>query len=209
MSARWCKKFQMNLVRVCWTLWLTMVTRVIDHWETWYKCPSIDDYKKVLIADQEWKSTLGNKVLLLRESSKKSTYRIYHMTQWLFSCMLWKTWHKQRAVQPNLALGLLCRHTAKVDGKNLTLLSIKVVEKKLNSCQIYCLVCKASVLDTPHHQSFMAIIPSTSAVFGLENVMDEWTGLPRTKKGRHQLQCPWLVGRENILDVGAKMVLAI
>ena len=43
--------------------------------------------------------------------------------------------------------------TTKTDGKNLTLVVVDVVQKKDNSCQKYCLACKAGVLDTLDHPS--------------------------------------------------------
>ena len=51
-----------------------------------------------------------------------------------------------------------------------------------NSCVMYHLECKAGVLDTLHHPSYMTSVSSTSEALGLENVFDEWTDLPRTKK---------------------------
>jgi hypothetical protein len=46
---------------------------------------------------------------------------------------------------------------------------------------MYHLACKAGVLGTLYHPSYMGTIPSTSVALGLDNVIDEWTGLPRIK----------------------------
>jgi hypothetical protein len=51
-------------------------------------------------------------------------------------------------------------------GKNLTLVVVEVVKKKDNSFPMYCLACKAGVLDTLYHPSYMTVIPSTSVVLG-------------------------------------------
>ena len=68
--------------------------------------------------------------------------------------------------------------TTKEDGKNLTLSIVEVDQKKENSCTMYCLACNAGVLDTLYHPSFMRVIPTANVVLGLENVIDQWTGLP-------------------------------
>ena len=71
--------------------------------------------------------------------------------------------------------------TTKADGKNLTLVVVEVDKKKDNTCPLYHLACNAGVLDTLYHPSYMTAISSTSAVLGLDNVIDEWTGLLRIK----------------------------
>lgn len=57
---------------------------VIDHWRTLYKHPSIGDYNKELLADQEGKATMDDKEHLLRYHPGESTYRIVHMIPKLF-----------------------------------------------------------------------------------------------------------------------------
>ena len=47
---------------------------------------------------------------------------------------------------------------------------------------MYHLACKDGVLDTLCHPSHMTTIESTNEVLGLENVIDDWTGLPRIKE---------------------------
>ena len=72
--------------------------------------------------------------------------------------------------------------TTKADGKTLTLIVVDIVQKKDNSCAMYRLACKAGVLDTLYHPSYMTSVAANSKVLGLDNVLDEWTGLPRIKE---------------------------
>jgi hypothetical protein len=72
--------------------------------------------------------------------------------------------------------------TTKADGKNLPLAVVEVVQKQDNTCAMYCLACKAGHLDTLYHPSYMTSVSSTCKVLGLENVIDEWTGLPIIKE---------------------------
>ena len=98
--------------------------------------------------------------------------------------------------------------TTKADGKNLTLVVVEVVKKKDNSCPMYHLACKAGVLDTLYHPSYIKEVSASNEVMGLDNACDQWTGLPRIKE-RQQLLCLWLGGRGNILVVDAKVALVI
>ena len=88
---------------------------------------------------------------------------------------------KKRAQKTKLAsfdLGSVVRvplhdeDTTKGDGKNLTLVVVKVVTKDDTSCPMYHLACKAGVLDTLYHPSRITTIESTSEVLGLESVID-------------------------------------
>ena len=72
--------------------------------------------------------------------------------------------------------------TTKADAKNLTLVVVEVVTKDDTSCLMYHLACRAGVLDRLYHPSHMTTIEYTSEVLGLQNVIDEWTGLPRIKE---------------------------
>jgi hypothetical protein len=71
--------------------------------------------------------------------------------------------------------------TTKADGKN-PLVVVEVITTDGTSCPMYCLACRAGVLDKLYHPSHLTTIESTSEVLGLENVIDEWTGLPRIKE---------------------------
>ena len=65
--------------------------------------------------------------------------------------------------------------TTKADGKNLTLVVVEVVQKKDKSCPMYRLACKAGVLDTLYHPSYITEVSASSEVMGFENVCDQWT----------------------------------
>jgi hypothetical protein len=82
------------------------------------------------------------------------------------------------------------------------LVVVEAIRRKDHGCSMYHLACKASVLDTLYHPSYMMAVSSTSAVLGSEDVIDEWI-----KKLQHL--CPWLASKEYILDVGAKVAHAI
>ena len=72
--------------------------------------------------------------------------------------------------------------TTKADGKNLTLVVVEVVHKKDNSCTMYRLACKAGVLATLYHPSYLTSVAANSEILGLNSVPDEWTGLPVIKE---------------------------
>jgi hypothetical protein len=54
----------------------------------------------------------------------------------------------------------------KADGKNLTLVVVELSKNEDNTSPMYRLVCKAGVLHTLYHRSYMTSISSTSAVLG-------------------------------------------
>ena len=72
--------------------------------------------------------------------------------------------------------------TTEADGKILTLVVVEVVKKKDNSCPMYRLACKAGVLDTLYHPSYITEVSASSEMMGFENACDQWTGLPRIKE---------------------------
>lgn len=84
--------------------------------------------------------------------------------------------------------------TTKADGKNLTPVVDNSVQKKSKNHPVYCLACKAEVLDTLYRPSYMTVLNSTSGDLGLESVIHMWT---------------MVVAKESILDVGAKVELVI
>jgi hypothetical protein len=90
------------------------------------------------------------------------------------------------------------------DGKNLILVVVDVVKKKDNTCPLYHLAFKAGVLDTLYHPSYMTTISSTSAVLGLDNVIDEWTGLPRIKERKAAALMSMVGGQGKHLGSGCK-----
>ena len=98
--------------------------------------------------------------------------------------------------------------TTKADGKNLTLVVVEVVTKDDTSCPMYHLACRAGVPDTQYHPSHMATIESTSEVLGLQNFIDEWTGLPRIKERKAAASLSMFGGQGIHIIADAKVVPA-
>ena len=48
---------------------------VLDQWGTWYKHPSVMDYKRAKLADEQRKSNLDEKEAMLRESPRRKHLR--------------------------------------------------------------------------------------------------------------------------------------
>ena len=94
--------------------------------------------------------------------------------------------------------------TTKADGKNLTLVVVEVVTKDDTSCPMYHLACRAGVLDTLYHPSHMTTIESTSEILGLQNVIDEWTGLPRIKERKAAVSLSIVGGQGKYIGCGCK-----
>jgi hypothetical protein len=94
--------------------------------------------------------------------------------------------------------------TTKADGKKLTLVVVEVVKKKDNTCPLYHLDYKAGVLYTLYHTSYTTAISSTSAALGLDNVIDEWTGLPRIKDWKAAASMSIVGGQGKHLGCGCK-----
>ena len=146
------------------------------------------DYKKALLEDEERKSKMDEKEHLLRESPGRK-----HLRDMAYDSMTTQGRQMKKRAQAksnmvNFAVGSIVQvplrdvDTTKADGKNLTFVVVEVIQKKDNSCAMYRLACKAGVLDTLYHPSHMRVIPTTSGVLGLENVIDQWNGLPWIKE---------------------------
>ena len=174
---------------------------IISHWGTWDKHPSIGDYNKALLEDQDRKSTMDDKEHLLRESPRRKHLRDLAYDSMTIQGRAMKKRAQAQSTYAKFALGSIVQvplhdvDTTKADGKNLTLVVVEVVKKKDNMCQLYRLACKAGVLDTLYHPSYMTAISSTSAILGLDNVIDEWAGLPR-KSERKAAASMSMVGGE-------------
>ena len=152
---------------------------VINEWGTWYKQRSMGDYKKALLEDEERKSKIDEKKHLLRESQGRK-----HLRDMVYDSMTTQGHQMKKSAQAksnmvNFAVGSIVQvplhdvDTTKAGGKNLTLVVVEVVQKKDSSCAMYRLACKAGVLDTLYHPSYMRVIPTTSDILGLENVIDQ------------------------------------
>ena len=94
--------------------------------------------------------------------------------------------------------------TTKADGKNLTLVVVEIVKKKDNSCPMYRLACKAGGLDTLYHPSYITEVSASSEVMGLDNVCDQWTGLPRIKERTAAASVSMVGGQGKHLGCGCK-----
>ena len=94
--------------------------------------------------------------------------------------------------------------TTKADGKTLTLIVVEIVQKKDNSCPSYRLACKAGVLDTLYHPSYMTSVAASSTLLGLDSVLDEWTGLPRIKERKAAASMSIVGGQGKHLGCGCK-----
>jgi hypothetical protein len=110
---------------------------IIDHWGTWYKHPSIGDYNKALLEDQDRKSTMDDKEHLLRESPRRKHLRdLVHESMTIQGCAMKKRAHP-KSTYAEFALGTIVQvllhyvHTTKADGKNLTLAVVEVVKKTI------------------------------------------------------------------------------
>ena len=94
--------------------------------------------------------------------------------------------------------------TTKEDGKSMTLVVEEVITNKDKTSPMYCLACKAGVLDTLYHPSYMTAVSSTSAVLALDNVIDEWTGSPRIKERKTAASMSMVGGQGKHLGCGCK-----
>ena len=94
--------------------------------------------------------------------------------------------------------------TTKADGKTLTLVVVEVVQSKDSSCAKYRLACKAGVLDTLYHPSYMTSVASNTKLLGLGSVLDEWTGLPRIKERKAAASVSMVGGQGKHRGCGCK-----
>lgn len=67
----------------------------------------------------------------------------------------------------------------KVDGKNLTLIVVDVVHQKGAGTSMYRLASQTGVLSRLYHPSYITSVAADPKMLGLQNVLDEWTGLPK------------------------------
>ena len=57
---------------------------VLDQWGKWYKHPSVMDYKRAMVADEQRKLNADQKEDILQESPRKKHCGIWHMIPSLF-----------------------------------------------------------------------------------------------------------------------------
>ncbi len=161
---------------------------IVDRWGAWYRHPNLREYKHAILTDKCCKSATEDRELHLREYPKRK-----HLHNSAYDSMTQQGQAMKKKAQnktkiASFDLGSIVQvplhdvDTTKADGKNLTLVVVEVVTKDDTSCPMYHLACRAGVLDTLYHSSHMTTIESTSDILGLENVIEEWTGLPRIRE---------------------------
>ena len=69
---------------------------------------------------------------------------------------------------------------------------------------MYRLACKAGVLDTLYHPSYMTSVAASSEILGMGNIVDEWTGLPRIKERAAAASVSMVGGQGKHLGCGCK-----
>lgn len=165
------------------------VKGVVEKWGEWFRSPTVKDFNAALLADKKRKEECSVREKELMESPRRKSLRNAAFQ----SLSLQGRQMKRKALsdhQLSFAVGSIVQvplhdvDTTKADGKNLTLVVVEVVQPKDKSCAKYRLACKAGVLDTLYHPSYMTSVASNIKVLGLESVLDEWTGLPRIKERR-------------------------
>ena len=183
---------------------------VLDQWGTWYKHPSVMDYKKAMLADEQRKSNMDEKEAMLRESPRRKHLRdLAYDSMTIQGRAMKKRAQAKRStanfdIESIVQVPLYDVDTTKADGKNLTLVIVEVVQKKDNSCPMYHLACKAGVLHTLYHPSYITAVPTSNVVVGLENVCDQWTGLPRIKERTSAASMSMVGGQGKHLGCGCK-----
>jgi hypothetical protein len=185
------------------------VKGVVEKWGEWFRSPTVKDFNAALLADKKRKEECSVREKELMESPRRKSLRNAAFQ----SLSLQGRQMKRKALsdhQLSFAVGSIVQvplhdvDTTKADGKNLTLVVVEVVQPKDKSCAKYRLACKAGVLDTLYHPSYMTSVASNIKVLGLESVLDEWTGLPRIKEKRAAASVSMVGGQGKHLGCGCK-----
>lgn len=182
---------------------------VINKWGKWFCAPTIQDYKDAVLADKQRKEAAEVRESELMESPRRKT-----LCNAAFQSLSQqgRTMKRNALLEKDLhfAVGSIVQvplhdvDTTKADGKTLTLVVVEVVKSKDNSCAMYRLACKAGVLDTLYHPSYMTGVASNTKLLGLDNVLDEWTGLPRIKERKAAASVSMVGGQGKHLGCGCK-----
>jgi hypothetical protein len=69
---------------------------------------------------------------------------------------------------------------------------------------MYCLACKVGVLDTLYHPSCITVVLASIVLVGLDNVCDQWIGLPRIKERMAAASMSMVGGQGKHLGCGCK-----
>ena len=182
---------------------------VIEQWGTLFRAPAIEDYNEAVTVYGKRKAKMDEKDHQLMESPGRK-----HLRDKAFESLSQQGRMMKKRVQAkreaSFAVGTVVQvplhdvDTTKADGKTLTLIVVDIVQKKDNSCAMYRLACKAGVLDTLYHPSYMTSVAANSKVLGLDNVLDEWTGLPRIKERKAAASVSMVGGQGKHLGCGCK-----
>ncbi len=182
---------------------------VIEKWGQWFRAPTVQDFNAALVADKKRKVELEVRENELHESPRRKTLR---------NAAFQSLSHQGRSMKRNalsdtelhFAVGSIVQvplhdvDTTKADGKTLTLVVVEVVQSKDSSCAKYRLACKAGVLDTLYHPSYMTSVASNTKLLGLDSVLDEWTGLPRIKERKAAASVSMVGGQGKHRGCGCK-----
>ena len=182
---------------------------VIEQWGTLFRAPAIEDYNEAVTVYGKRKAKMDEKDHQLMESPGRK-----HLRDKAFESLSQQGRMMKKRVQAkreaSFDVGTVVQvplhdvDTTKADGKTLTLIVVDIVQKKDNSCAMYRLACKAGVLDTLYHPSYMTSVAANSKVLGLDNVLDEWTGLPRIKERKAAASVSMVGGQGKHLGCGCK-----
>ena len=182
---------------------------VIEQWGKPFKAPTIDDYNKAVLADEKRKATAEEREYQLMESPGRKHLRDKAFESLSQQGRMMKK-RTQTQMQTQFDVGTIVQvplhdvDTTKADGKTLTLIVVDIVQKKDNTCAMYHLACKAGVLDTLYHPSYMTSVAANSTLLGLDTVLDEWTGLPRIKERKAAASVSMVGGQGKHLGCGCK-----
>jgi hypothetical protein len=182
---------------------------LIEQWGTLFRAPTIEDYNEAVTVYGKQKRKMDEKDHQLMESPGRK-----HLRDKAFESLAQQGRMMKKRAQAKMGatfdVGTVVQvplhdvDTTKADGKNLTLIVVDIVQKKDNSCAMYRLACKAGVLDTLYHPSYMTSVAANSKVLGLDNVLDEWTGLPRIKERKAAASVSMVGGQGKHLGCGCK-----
>ncbi len=95
----------------------------------------------------------------------------------------------------------------KVDGKNLTLIVVEVVHQKGAGTSMYRLASQAGVLSMLYHPSYITSVAANPEMLCLQNVLDEWTGLPKISKREESRVVSLVRGQGKHLGCKCKKIL--
>ena len=178
-------------------------------WGKLFRAPNMDDYQKAIDADKNRKEEADEKGMELMESPGRKHLRDKAFESLSQQGRLMKK-RAETIVKNQFDVGTVVQvplhdvDTTKADGKTLTLVLVDVVQKKDKSCPMYRLACKAGVLDTLYHPSYLTSVAASSSILGFDSVLDEWTGMPRIKERKAVASVSMVGGQGKHLGCGCR-----